>query len=45
MGTDFAIGLVLMIKHKRITDELGLEVGFVESITIESFTVKDDDIF
>lgn len=34
-----------MLKHNRITDELGLEIGFVERVTIESFTVKDDDIF
>lgn len=45
MGTDFVIGLVLMLKHNRITDELGLAIGFIESVAIESFTVKDDNIF
>lgn len=34
-----------MLKHSRITDELGLEIGFVESVTIETMKVRDENIF
>lgn len=39
------IGPVLMLKHSKITDELRLEVGFVERVTIETMIAKDENIF
>lgn len=39
------IGPVLMWKHYRITDELGLEVDFVGSVTMETVQVRNEDIF
>ena len=34
METDFVVDPVLVLKHSGVTDDLGLELDFVESLTI-----------